>query len=267
MSYLYGYCISGTVPLRTSDSDASEMDTQLLLGECFEVLSIAERWVQIRTLTDKVEGWVNRVQVRFLNPNDFDAWLNEPQKERSPYRSFLAVNDTDAILVPFGAEVVFDDVSVTLPHGVYEVRNPPILLKQLDILETAKQFLGVPYLWGGRTDSGLDCSGFVQIIHNVFGYQIPRNSRAQAKLEPFKSADIRLAKPGDLIYFGETAEKISHVGFYLGDGTLIHASGHVKMNNLIYENRFVNPHPFDKRLVDRLQFVQDASALKLTNLD
>ena len=59
MDSLFGYCISGTVPVRITDSDASEMDTQLLLGECFEVLAITERWVQVRTIYDKVEGWVN----------------------------------------------------------------------------------------------------------------------------------------------------------------------------------------------------------------
>lgn len=262
MSFLYGYCIAGTVPVRTQASDAAEMDTQLLLGECFEVLSITERWVQIRAVQDRCEGWVNRVQVRFLNVNDYDQWLHDPQKERSPYRTFLAINDTEAILVPFGAEVIFDDITVTLPNGVFEVRNPPILLKQSDILLTAEQFLGVPYLWGGRTDTGLDCSGFVQIVHHIFGFSPPRNSRAQAVIEPIKGKDIHQAKKGDLLYFGDSEDKISHVGFYLGEGTLLHASGHVKMDNLIYENRFVNPYPFDKRLFDRLQFVQDSSALK-----
>jgi gamma-D-glutamyl-L-lysine dipeptidyl-peptidase len=262
MDSLYGFCISGTVPVRVSDSDASEMDTQILLGECFEVLAITERWVQIRTITDKVEGWVNKVQIKFLSPSEFQNWNNNPQKERSPYRSFFAYNDLDAIHVPFGAEVVFDDVSVVLPHGKYEVRQAPILLKSTGILETAEQLLGTPYLWGGRTDTGLDCSGFVQIIYQLFGFNPPRNSRAQALIQPVRVNGLTHAKKGDLIYFGESKEKISHVGFYLGEGTLLHASGHVKLNNLIYDHRFENPFPFDKRLADRIQFIQDSSALK-----
>lgn len=262
MDSLFGYCISGTVPVRVSDSDSSEMDTQLLLGECFEVLAITERWLKIRTLYDKIEGWVNKVQTRFLTSSEFDSWVNHPQKERSPYRTFMAYSEYDAIQVPLGAEVVFDDVSVHLPHGNYEVRDAPLLIKQEDSLQTAEKLLGTPYLWGGRTDTGLDCSGFVQLIYQLFGYRPPRNSSQQVKLQPSVKQGIQKAKRGDLIYFGETAEKISHVGFYMGNGTLLHASGHVKFNNLIFENRFSNPYPFDKRLADRIQFIQDASALK-----
>jgi len=262
MDSLFGYCISGTVPVRVTDSDASEMDTQLLLGECFEVLAISERWVQVRTIYDKVEGWVNKVQIKFLTPSEFQDWFNHPQKERSPYRSFFAYNDLDAIHVPLGSEVIFDDVSVILPHGKYEVRQAPILIKSTGVLETAEKFMGTPYLWGGRTDTGIDCSGFVQIVHQLFGFNPPRNSSQQALVQPLRQADILTAKKGDLIYFGVSQDKISHVGFYLGEGTLLHASGHVKLNNLIYDSRFENPFPFDKRLTERIQFIQDASALK-----
>lgn len=262
MSFLYGYCISGTVPVRTSASDASEMDTQLLLGECFEVLSIEDRWLRVRTIHDKVEGWVNRNQTRFLQEDEFNNWINDSQKERSPYRSFLAKSDIEAIMVPFGAEVIFDDVTVTLPHGVYEVSSPPVLMKQLDLLSTAEQFLGIPYLWGGRTDTGVDCSGFVQIVYNMFGFNPPRNSSQQVIIEGYKDT-IHDAEVGDLIYFGESKEKITHVGFYLGDGTVLHASGYVKLNNLIFEKRFENPYPFDKKLAEKIQYVQNSNALKI----
>lgn len=262
MSFLYGYCISGIVPLRSEASDASQQETQLLLGESFEVLAITERWVQIRATTDAYEGWVNRNQVRFLPPDEFERWLHHPKKERSPYRGFYAHNETDSIYVPLGAQVIFDDVTVTLPHGEYEVRSAPILVRQLDVLSTAKQLLGVPYLWGGRTDTGLDCSGYVQLVHQLFGFNPPRNAREQVQIGAQAARDLVRANVGDLVYFGEVPEKITHVGFYLGDGTLLHASGHVKLNNLLFERRFDNPFPFDKRLFERIQFVQPFQALQ-----
>src|SRR5690606_14363080 len=127
--------------------DASQQESQLVLGEWFEVLSITERWVQIRALADGYEGWAGRNQVKFLQPQEFEKWLNHSQKERSPYKAFIAYNDTDCVYVPTGAQVIFDDITVTLPHGEFEVRSAPQLLRQLDIISTAKQLLGVPYLW------------------------------------------------------------------------------------------------------------------------
>jgi len=103
-------------------------------------------------------------------------------------------------------------------------------------LELSKRFLGLPYLWGGTSSFGYDCSGFVQMLCRRRGVIIPRDAKPQAHWEgvmPVERADL---KPGDLLYFGRSLERITHTGMYLGDGLFINATTYqrpmVRIDNL-----------------------------------
>lgn len=87
---------------------------------------------------------------------------------------------------------------------------------------TAERFVGIPYRWGGNTVvDGMDCSGFVRAVYNLCGLSIPRTSRDQFKAgDPVAKDDL---KDGDLVFFGSSADKINHVGIYVGGGRFVHA--------------------------------------------
>ena len=93
-----------------------------------------------------------------------------------------------------------------------------------DLLATSRRLLGVPYLWGGMTPLGIDCSGFVSLVYRVHGKVLPRDADLQfgdPKAAVVERADLL---PGDLLFFGRTAAKITHVGLYLGDGRFLNAT-------------------------------------------
>lgn len=87
------------------------------------------------------------------------------------------------------------------------------------IVNKAYQYLGVPYVWGGTSPSGFDCSGFIQYVYRSQGISLPRVSRAQAAVGSYVS--ISNAQPGDILYFGQSS--VTHVGIYIGNNKMIHA--------------------------------------------
>jgi hypothetical protein len=259
-SFCYAY--SGIVPLRKGHTDASEMVTQMLLGETAKVLNITERWVEVKCDFDDYSGWVNKNQIRFLSPTEFEQWANDKRRKPSIYYNFIISNKTTNLFVPVGAQIIIDNENVILPDGCYSMITKPRLLKQKALLDTAKQFLGIPYLWGGRTDSGIDCSGFLQTVYSLHGYRLPRDSRDQAQVAKIETDNIELAGRGDIIYFNTTGEHINHVGFYIGEGLLLHASGNVKINNIRYDRRNGNLYPFERRLAEHIYGIQNGQLLR-----
>ena len=106
----------------------------------------------------------------------------------------------------------------SLPVGIHK----SYLAGQNGIVNLARQFLGVPYVWGGSSPNGFDCSGFVQYVYAQQGISLPRTADIQATAGyPVDKADLQ---PGDLVFFAGDYVNISHVGIYVGDGKMIHAS-------------------------------------------
>jgi len=265
MSKLYGIAASATVPVRKENKDASEMVTQLLLGEAFEVITIHERWVELRCYHDGYEGWVNRNQVRFMDESELNNWMQNPKLKRSPYAAFRVMADREALLVPLGAQIIFHEHGIQIVEKRYNYIYPPIELKEDHLLQTAISLLGIPYMWGGRSDLGIDCSGFIQLVYQLHGYLPSRDASQQldrSVAKPIQGEDIiSHAEEGDIIFIGPDSEKITHIGFYLGEGTLLHASGNVRLDNLSYKMRYQNKHPYNERLAGRVQFVQKGTSL------
>ncbi len=93
-----------------------------------------------------------------------------------------------------------------------------------EVISHAKRFIGLPYLWGGVSTFGYDCSGFLQMLGRRRGLMLPRDARQQVHWEGFMKVEKRDWRPGDLLYFGQSLERITHAGMYLGGGVLIHAA-------------------------------------------
>lgn len=243
--------------MRAEPREGSEMVSQMLLGETAEVLEQIDRWIRIRTRFDNYEGWVNPGQCGFITAEAEQAWISDIRLHRS-YQSSYKVHHAesgDALTVPLGAQKIDSPNGIYLPDGEYfkpDLIAPFVLAG--DIVLTAERFAGIPYLWGGRSDLGIDCSGFIQTLFAIFGYAMPRDSRQQFELaEPYITdlKDIDHAQRGDLVFFKNPEGRIVHVGLYVTDGCMIHAGPNVRVNCFApkWANRVL--FPYDQRLADR----------------
>lgn len=257
-----GILISGIVPLRRDGSDASEMVSQGLLGETFRILEETERWYQIELNHDGYLGWISKSQARETDSAEHIAWSHHPERKRSPFHTYRVSNSHETLLVPSGAAVITTISGIELPSGVWEriTARHPIL--EHSLLDTALNFQGAPYLWGGRTDSGIDCSGFVQAVFGLHGYSIPRDASQQHEFAKLKGRTLDDAEAGDLLYFSYADGKIHHVGFYMGDGYALHASGNVTIHTIDPAKRTTGRYSFNDRLAGSLVGVQSALSMK-----
>lgn len=218
-------------PLRLETSDQSEMISQMLYGEQVEIIELKENFSKVKMIFDQFEGWCDS---RHLTK------ISEEGKRNIITKTFGVYDLPEGkSLLSMGSEVDF------------EVEN--CLQENLSnsIAETAKKFLNVPYLWGGRSFFGLDCSGFSQLLYKVHGIALPRNADRQAELG--KVLDfVEESKPGDLAFFENAEGKIDHVGILLSPNEIIHASGKVRIDALDYSgifNQELNKHTHKLRLV------------------
>jgi hypothetical protein len=210
------------------------MTSQLLLGESGELLEEAKDFVKLRCLHDGYEGWCQRSQIVIAEALPGDA------------NSTLFIGDwTDAVLingaaahVPMGAPVL-GPVKSIIAVGPYQLQYMTTSAWQASsvvptgeaILAKAWKFLNTPYLWGGRSVFGIDCSGFCQIVFRFFGIPLLRDAYLQATQgEPI--GFLQEAKAGDLAFFDNAEGRIVHVGILMNDHEIIHAAGKVRIDKI-----------------------------------
>lgn len=242
---------SAIVPVRREASDTSEMVTQMLLGESALILSKEERWVKVCCDFDKYIGWISIAQCFFLTPKSYHKWTNNFNATRSSFKSFTITNIFDnRLIVPTGSLVeVTENTHIKLPFGTFTTQESLSELSLDNPVSTALEFLGVPYLWGGRSLAGIDCSGLIQLVYLLHNIHIPRDASQQEQYFKKKSNTIMEAKYGDLFFFKNEKNHVFHVGFSLGNGEILHASGNVKIETLNHTNDETN-RAFNSRLSD-----------------
>ncbi len=196
--------------MRSEPSHRSEMVNQLLFGDKVEVLDAVPEWLQVRSMYDGYEGWVSDKQLK-------DADRLGQLDYVSPSNSIADI-DGRPTTIPAGAYCRKEWLA---NHSNTEPANP---------VSAALQFLGSPYLWGGRTTMGIDCSGLVQVAYKICGIQLPRDASQQVLCG--HSIPFDKSRSGDLAFFANAEGRIVHVGIVVGDGTIIHASGQVRRDRL-----------------------------------
>jgi hypothetical protein len=230
-----GQCLLSFVPMRSDASDRSEQVSQLIFGETYEVLEENEKWYFIETTIDKYRGWIDKKQ---FSPQVFEVDFNRVYGLPSTLEKF----ENKHILMPLGAFVPED-----MPYR---------LLKLEEALDLFKTYLGVPYVWGGKTNFGYDCSGFTQSFFKTLGLSLSRDAYQQAT----EGTDVMLlseAKTGDLAFFDNAEGKITHVGIILennGAYSIIHASGELRIDILDHQgiNKKSEGYSHNLRLIRRV---------------
>ncbi len=229
------------VPVRAEPNDRAEMVTQWLFGETAEVLEEQGNWSRLRFDHDGYEGWVDNKQMAPCTTPNLDPDL------RVIDQSTIADLGDRQVLLPYGGVVPFYEDGTIFWDGhripVQAVTNHRPDLERADLLEFyLHPFLGAPYLWGGRTPSGVDCSGLTQMIYILMGIYLPRDAGQQIG-EGDVVELLDLCEPGDLAFFEDTDGKIVHVGLILtrndeGDLRIAHSSGRVRIDKLDHQGIF-----------------------------
>lgn len=235
----HGICKVTVAPVRAADSDRSEIVTQLLFGDFVEVLSVDKPWAHIRHEMDGYEGYMDFKQLAYISPEDYleGSEAKHPVVGNSPW-SVLGPDGLTEVLA--GSQLPFlDDDSIRLGSNKYSIENRG-RNSHFGPVETALMFLNVPYLWGGRSTYGIDCSGYTQTVARIHGITVPRNASKQVHFGQEVSFEDR--QVGDVPFFINQNGVVHHVGVLNSRDTVLHASGWIREDRFdkkgIYRDEF-----------------------------
>lgn len=233
----FGFCNLSIVPCRREPSDKSEMTTQLLFGEHFEILEEHKSWTYIKSAIDSYQSWIDRKQYLPISKETFDQ-LNSREYSHSSDLVGIITEGTENLSFPIaiGSRLLSTTgKEFTIEKKTYHFQGstitPGTKPRRAKILEDAFTYLNTPYLWGGRTPFGIDCSGFAQVVYSLNGIKLMRDASQQ--VTQGETLDFpEEARPGDLAFFDNEEGAITHVGIVLPDMQIIHASGRVHIDKL-----------------------------------
>ena len=232
-----GICLLSLVALRSQPGERAEMVNQLLFGELFELLDQEGNWLHVRTLHDHYTGWCHQKQLLLLSDETIGVLLESSYHYVFSPVARIASAGNPPIMITAGSKLYL------LPSGGYAgpegsefflldgVAGFPKSFNNAEMNELAIDWLKAPYLWGGRSPFGVDCSGFMQVLFRLFGISLKRDARDQALQGQLVSL-IAEARAGDVAFFDNEEGNIIHTGLITGSGSIVHASGEVRMDPL-----------------------------------
>lgn len=216
---------------RASASDAAEQITQLVFGEHFTILEEQEKWCKITTALDHYTCWIDKKQLTEISWSVFEEINNNRFAVVSQNNTTAIDQKNVPFYLPIGAILPFyHNKQCKIGSNIItikEVETSPIAWEKL--LNT---FGKVPYLWGGKSNLGLDCSGFSQMAYRTHGIYIPRDAYQQEEDERAYAISFEEQQAGDLAFFNNTAGKTTHVGIILPNNKIVHASGYLRIDSL-----------------------------------
>ncbi|MEI6577338.1 MAG: C40 family peptidase [Bacteroidota bacterium] len=254
----YGICLLSSVPVRKEPSERSEMISQLLFGELVNVLEHKKGWLKIIMTFDNYEGWISDSQLYLIDQKSFDQYLRSwsfcatdlvslVKEEKAGMKIPVVLGSSFPRMLR--ANFIAGDHSFSFKG---KLNKPHEQTSRRSIIAIAKKYLGAPYLWGGRSPFGLDCSGFVQVVYKVNQQKMPRDAWQQALMGEILSFPEE-ALPGDLAFFDNEEGKVIHVGIILKGGKIIHSSGTVRIDKLDHQGIY---NEIEKRYTHRLRMIR-----------
>lgn len=246
----------------SAPSDSSDVVSQAIYASNVTLLVARGEWCRIQT-SDHYKGWTPSRYLRLIQIGSGYATSGPTVQVESLFANLYREPDTarhkPVLTIPFesrlevipaekagekkagakGTSTKIKQSAPRTPDAWLQVRLPdqrsawiqtgdvvtdPQPLTIPESIELAKRFLGLPYLWGGRSSFGFDCSGFTQMLVRARGVNMPRDADQQAAWTGLTAVDRKDLQPGDLLFFGSALRRITHTGMYIGDGQFIHAS-------------------------------------------
>lgn len=203
-----GVCLLSSIPMRSEPTDRAEMVNQVIYGETFDILIQEVKWSKIKLHHDNYIGWIDNKQ--------WKIFVGKKQSIKNLHFVSSHFSKKNRQILPAGSIINFIETD-----------------NSKTVLQTAKLFLNTPYLWGGRTCMGIDCSGFTQIVFRIHHIFLLRDAYQQASQG--KKISLKNIASNDLVFFQNKEGKIIHVGIAIKEKNtlkIIHASGKVRIDKL-----------------------------------
>lgn len=279
MEKTWGLVTLSTANMRSQPDHASEMVSQAIMGTPMKVLEYKDGWYRVQS-PDYYIGWMEGNGLNHCTQLEMDRWKksNRYVYNRITGNAFDSPNNTSGMISDlvlgnlFEVEAVVKDfLKIRLPDGrtgfvrekeclswnEWTSRKPEVQ----SAISVAKQMMGVPYLWGGTSCKAVDCSGFTKTCYFSQGVILARDASQQARYGEHPDSENKTPlQPGDLLFFGRSAQRITHVGIYLGAGKYIHSSGFVRINS-------IDPQSSDYNLTERKELVAASRILTFLNTE
>lgn len=232
----YGLCHLSVIPMRAEPSDKAEIINQVLFGETLSILSKENNWMNIQLQWDDYEGWIDPKQITTINVKTLDK-IGKSDHHYCFETCHKAVGNENFLPLTLGASLPFyDGLHFKIKKEKFLFSGKTIQSELVNITDKviekcALKYLNAPYLWGGKSPFGIDCSGFTQMVFKMLGKKIKRDSYQQAQ-EGEMIDFLMAAKTGDLAFFCNKEDKINHVGILLDNTRIIHAHGQVRIDKI-----------------------------------
>ncbi len=218
----YGICPLSIVPLHAEASDQSELVTQVLYGETLKVLEGRSKWSSIRLDFDGYEGWIDNKQFCHISGKEHKGLVSQKLRLSSDLIDYITTSEGQLLSIPLGSNL---NGLKMLKHS-FEGNSVSEILKKNHLIDTALLYLNAPYMWGGKTPFGIDCSGLTQMVYKLMRDASEQSAQGEAL------SFIEESEVGDLAFFDNSEGTIIHVGIIMDDNYIIHAHGHVRIDRL-----------------------------------
>ncbi len=255
----YAICLQSIIPVRKQPSDQSEMINQLIFGDLLTILDTKNSWLLTSTVHDEYEGWVDIKQITIIEYHEFERLKNEKPVYLTSICGKAITKEGKTINLLLGSQLAgYKEKIITIYNETYliegDIQDKTPHFNSQYIVDVAMKYLGVPYLWGGRSPMGIDCSGLTQIVFGMAGKKIARDAYLQAEQGETINF-IEESKSGDLAFFDNTDESITHVGIIIDNKHIIHASGEVRIDNIDHQgiyNEKLKKYTHKLRIIKRI---------------